>query len=433
MKKMLWIILLSLPAFGLEAQQLSDIKLDKLYSGWLNEVLDDIAKEHKVKFVYDVEKLSRMAITERPFRQGLDDFLEVVCQAHKLKYFQADDGAIHILGRYDNPNAQAVAKTKSYTGAAKRKDITVEGVVVDAVSGEHLPFVSIKSPGSKAGGSTNVDGYFTVLAVPTDTSTLVFNYIGYEPVTLFLTPDLKLVGLMVEMKAITNQISEITVSAERTELMETNKEVSMLKMTPSQIAALPSLGEKDIFRSFQLMPGVSAANEHTSGLYVRGGTPDQALTLFDGITVYNVDHLFGFYSAFNANAVKDVQLYKGAFDAKFGGRLSSVAEITGKDGNNRGFNMGGDVSFLSANVYAEQPLGEKVTTIIAARRSWKGPLYNKIFDRYSGEQQTTTSSPFGNQSGSSVTSYFYDLNAKVTWRPTTKDVVSLIFTMERIN
>ncbi|MDX2281337.1 MAG: TonB-dependent receptor [Saprospiraceae bacterium] len=426
MKKILWISMLLLSVSVVNGQQLADIKVDKLYSGWLNEVLEDIAKEHKVRFVYDVEKLSRLSITERPFKQSLDDFLETICQPRKLKFFQAEDGAIHILGRYENPNAQAVAKTKSYTGAAKRKNITVEGIVQDAVSGEHLPFVSVKSPGSKAGSSSNVDGYFTVLEVPSDTSTLVFSYLGYEPVTLFLTPELNLKGLLIEMHAITAQISEITISAERAELMQTNKEVSMLKMTPSQIAALPSLGEKDIFRSFQLMPGISAANEHTSGLYVRGGTPDQALTLFDGITVYNVDHLFGFYSAFNANAVKDVQLYKGAFDSKFGGRLSSVAEITGKDGNNRGFNMGGDVSFLSANVYLEQPMGEKVTTIVAARRSWKGPLYNKVFDRFSGESEENTS-PFANQFGSSVTSYFYDLNAKVTWRPTTKDVISFSF------
>ncbi len=210
--------------------------------------------------------------------------------------------------------------------------------------------------------------------------------------------------------------------------LKASEQVSMLKMTPSKLATLPSLGERDIFRSFQLMPGISAANEHNSGLYVRGGTPDQALTLYDGFTVYNVDHLYGFFSAFNSNSIKDVQLYKGVFDAKYGGRLSSVVEITGKDGNNRRFNAGGDLSLLSANIWLEKPFSEKFTTIITARRSWKGPLYQKIFDRFSGEEDDTQNTPFGGQFGNAqVSSYFYDINAKATWKPNEKDVFSLSF------
>ncbi|MEI6409306.1 MAG: TonB-dependent receptor [Bacteroidota bacterium] len=425
MKKILLALLL-IPAlaYSVRAQDLSTIKLDKLYNGWFNEVLDNIGKEYGVKFVYDVEKLSRLAITERPFKQGLDEFLTSVCATHKMKYYQATDGSVHIIGRFENPDAAVTAKVKTYTGGAKRKNITISGKITDKLSGEALPFVGVRVPGSGAGVNSNVDGYFTLLDVPTDTSTLVFNYLGYEPVTIFLTPDMRTSGLQVEMSPASSQLDEVTITGERADLMQTNDEISMIKMTPAKLASLPSLGERDIFRSFQLMPGISAANEHTSGLYVRGGTPDQALTLFDGFTVYNVDHLFGFYSAFNANAVKDVQLFKGAFDSKYGGRLSSVAEITGKDGNTRGFNMGGDVSLLSANIFLEQPFGDKLTTIVSARRSWKGPLYNKIFDRFSGEKQSSNAF---SQFGTKVSSYFYDLNAKATWKPTTKDVFSLSF------
>ena len=112
--------------------------------------------------------------------------------------------------------------------------------------------------------------------------------------------------------------------------MKASKGISRLSVTPAQLAYLPSFGEKDVFRSLQLLPGISGSQENSSGLFVRGGTPDQNLILFDGFTVYHVDHLFGFFSAFNSNAIKDVQLYKGGFDAKFGGRLSSVVELTGK-------------------------------------------------------------------------------------------------------
>jgi len=106
--------------------------------------------------------------------------------------------------------------------------------------------------------------------------------------------------------------------------MKVNETVGMFMMTPKNIAKLPNVGEKDIFRGFQLMPGISAANQSSSGLYVRGGTPDQNLVLYDGFTVYYVDHLYGFFSAFNSNAIKDVRLFKGGFEAKYGGRGSCI-------------------------------------------------------------------------------------------------------------
>ena len=138
------------------------------------------------------------------------------------------------------------------------------------------------------------------------------------------------------------------------------------------------MGEKDILRGFQLMPGVSAANESSSGMYVRGGTPDQNLILYDGFTVYYVDHMYGFYSAFNSNAIKDVQLYKGGFESKYGGRLSSVTEITAKDGNKNRFTIGGEVSLLSFNAYTEIPIGDKFTSLFAFRRSSQGYMWNHI-------------------------------------------------------
>jgi ferric enterobactin receptor len=188
------------------------------------------------------------------------------------------------------------------------------------------------------------------------------------------------------------------------------------------------------------MPGVSASNESSSGLYVRGGTPDQTLVLYDGFTVYHVDHLFGFFSAFNYNAIKDIQLYKGGFDAKFGGRISGVAEITGKEGDKKKLNAGVDVGLLSVNGFVETPIGKKVTFLAAARRSWKGPLYTKIFDKFTAERAVAGQGQGGGPGGfpgggrgnnfvttTKASSYFYDLNAKLTFRPTKKDIVSLSF------
>jgi hypothetical protein len=205
-----------------------------------------------------------------------------------------------------------------------------------------------------------------------------------------------------------------------------------LKITPAKLATLPNIGEKDVIRSFQLLPGVSCANESSSNLYVRGGTPDQNLILYDGFTVYQVDHLYGFFSAFNSNAIKDVQLYKGGFEAKYGGRLSSVTEITGKDGNSKGFTLGGEISLLSFNLYTEIPIGKRFTSLITFRRSYQGLLYDKIFKEFNktSEVRQVSFSGGGPMGGSSsmdqkVTSYFYDINAKLTYKPSKRDILSL--------
>jgi hypothetical protein len=423
------IILLSLllGASGLSAQTRADsVRLDRFYYGSLEKVLDEISTESGVRFVFDRPALARIRIEERPFNKPLLRFLEQVLRPKDLKYLILPDGAVRIMGAYENPETEALTRKPSAKTGAKQKNIHVAGLITDRASGEALPFVSVRVLGEPIGTTANVDGQFTLLHVPTDTNTLIFTYVGYEPVQVFLTPGAPLTELQVTMQSEAT-LQEVVVTAEKEELLKASEQVSMFKMTPAKLATLPSLGERDIFRSFQLMPGISAANEHTSGLYVRGGTPDQVLTLYDGFTVYNVDHLFGFFSAFNSNSIKDVQLYKGVFDAKYGGRLSSVVEITGKDGNNRRFNAGGDLSLLSANVWIEQPFGEKFTTIVTARRSWKGPLYEKIFDRFSGEAETNNG-PFSNRFGNAqVSSYFYDVNAKATWKPNENDVYSLSF------
>ncbi|MBK8500981.1 MAG: TonB-dependent receptor [Saprospiraceae bacterium] len=189
----------------------------------------------------------------------------------------------------------------------------------------------------------------------------------------------------------------------------------------------------------QLLPGVSGTNESSSGLYVRGGTPDQNLIILDGFTVYHVDHLFGFFSAFNSSAIKDIQLHKGGFEAPFGGRISSVVEMTGKDGNTKEFNAGAGLSLLSYNAYVESPFADgKGSVLIAARRSFQSKFYSNLFDAFTGiseNNQATNQRPPGGggrfsgfgQQEVKPNSYFYDLNTKLTYRPSTRDVISLSF------
>lgn len=441
MRTILSLVVLITIAGTLTAQN-ADIKtitLNGLYNGPFPDVLEHISRDHGVKFNYNRQAIMKYNVRDAPDNRPLDEFLEYWCFLFDLNYIQKDDGVIYLVSKESfRKQQQAVEKAeetrkKNYSGPATAYGLSVSGKVIDKRTGESLPFTNVVIHGTRQGTYTNADGLFTLQDVPSDTSTLAFSYIGYGTEIVKLTPYANLHFMVVELQLYGRQLNELVVTAQREDALKTNETISTISMNPQSLSKLPNVGERDIMRAFQLMPGVSSSNESSSGLYVRGGTPDQNLILYDGFTIYHVDHLYGFFSAFNANAIKDVRLYKGGFESKFGGRLSSVMEITGKDGNANKFSAGGNAGLLSVNGYVEMPIGKLVTTLFAFRRSWKGPLYNKIFDLYNSSSANNNTVPtIGRGPGggarpdftTTVRSYFYDLNGKITFRPTEKDVVS---------
>ncbi|AXE17764.1 TonB-dependent receptor [Runella rosea] len=406
----------------------------------LNEVIADLQKKYKFKIGYNVELLKKYRVSYWFDNTKLLDGIKGTLKETKDLTFYIDEAnVIQIVPKTATQVLQNARKEfdTRYRGQPTRTDFTLMGKVVERKTNESMPFATVAVLGSKIGVQTNVDGYYTLLKVPSDTVTILVSYVGYKNATVHLSPQTPLQNFIIEIEPGEQELEEVMVMGEKTEVLKANEIVGMIKMTPKNLAKLPNIGERDPFRAFQLMPGVSASNESSSGLYVRGGTPDQTLVLYDGFTVYHVDHLFGFFSAFNYNALKDIQLYKGGFDAKFGGRISAVAEITGKDGNKNQFNMGADLSLLSMNGFIETPLNKKTTLLIAARRSYQGALYEKIFSTFTSERQTNVTQPglggrpggpgrFGNNATQDQTakSYFYDLNAKLTWNLSKKDIVT---------
>ena len=220
-------------------------------------------------------------------------------------------------------------------------------------------------------------------------------------------------------------------------MLNTADDISRISLAPEQIAVLPSLGERDIFRAFQLLPGVSGSHETSSGLYVRGGTPDQNRIEYDGFRIYEVDHLFGYFSAFNMDAVEDVELSKGGFEARHGGVLSSVMQITGKSGrlDRRAGSVG--ASLLSFNGTVETPLfNDKGSALVAVRRSFQGPLYNRILNLFDNNAAPGPGQAVGQRGGGAgggrfatfdtqPSSNFYDINGKVLFNPSADDTMVL--------
>ena len=217
----------------------------------------------------------------------------------------------------------------SNTLSAQEGDVT--GIVRDSLNNETLPNAVVFLMGERFRTLTDEFGRFTLVNVPIGEYTLRVEYLGYLPLELEITGD-SATPLSVLMTPDAFELEGVTVETS-TDIIQPTDEISVIKLSPRKLATLPSLGETDIFRTLQLLPGVSGTNDASSGLFIRGGTPDENLVLLDGMTVYHVDHFFGVFSAFNADAIKDVRLFKGGFPAQYGGRTSSVVEMIGKAGD----------------------------------------------------------------------------------------------------
>lgn len=298
-----------------------------------------------------------------------------------------------------------------------------------------LPGVKVWLENTLISTITDKDGTFTLANISPGKYFICASLDGFitEKISVFVPQGKTIVvDFSLNIKKIAEEAS---VTAERP-LLSAAEKVSKITLTPRQIANLPSMGEKDIFRAFQLLPGISGSNEASSGLYVRGGTPDQNLILYDGFTIYHVDHLFGYFSAFNMEAVEQVDLHKGGFESKYGGRLSSVMELTGKSGSKEQIGFGAGLSMLSINGSAEIPLFDIGSLLIAGRRSFQSPLYNSIADMFSastgkaagpGQARGGSRGGGGGMFESQPSSYFYDVNAKMNLDLSERDNFVLSF------
>ncbi len=413
---------------SLNAQDISKLKIKGNYNDQLLQlVLLDLKIKYRLNIEFNEEVGKDIKITATFGKIPLPEALNTILSGTKLDFKIEEPRTVTIYEKIEEQRDLAIHKPSKY-------DFTITGVVKDKKSGESLPFATVIIKGKNNGATTNVDGYFTLFNVPSDTAVIEVQYLGYQTKRIRLKPNMDFEDLKIFLEDFSHEIEEIIVLAEKEEqLLEASTGISKIGFTPATLAALPSFGEKDIFRSLQLLPGVSGTNESSAGLYIRGGTPDQNLVLFDDFTVYHVDHLFGFFSAFNTNAIKDVQLYKGGFDAKYGGRISSVVDLTGKDGNSEQFNMGLGLSLLSVNGFVESPFADgKGTFLIAGRRSFQSNFYNNLFDAFTKDTGNNETQGAGGgrrfaQQQVQPNSYFYDLNAKLTYRFSPKDVVSLSF------
>ena len=291
---------------------------------------------------------------------------------------------------------------------------TVSGTVTDAASGETLIGATVLDVLTGRGAVTNAYGHYS-LTLKDDSVNLKVSYVGYESQT-FAMSLVKNVQLDVKLKP-SLQLDEVVITAERPGDTRSSQ-MSATQMTMEKIKSVPVMfGEADIIKALQLMPGVQSGSEGNSGMYVRGGGPDENLFLLDGVPLYNVSHLGGFFSAFNTDAVKNVTLYKGSFPARFGGRLSSVLDVTQNNGNDQEIHGNASIGLISAKFNLEGPIiKERTTFSISARRTY-AELFLIPAIMWFNDLSNDSDEPAPDMAQNAKFDagyYFYDLNAKLT-------------------
>ncbi len=288
------------------------------------------------------------------------------------------------------------------------QNFTISGYVSDNNTGEKLINASVYNGKNFKGTISNEYGFYSI-TLAQDTVLMNYNYIGFttQKLSFYLNHD-----TIININLLPSTLlEEVVISSDKNaEQFQERSQMSTIEIPIEQIKALPAfLGEVDILKTLQLLPGVSGGMEGSSGIYVRGGSPDQNLILLDGVPVYNASHLFGFFSVFNSDAINKVTLIKGGFPARYGGRLSSVIDIRMKEGNLNAFHGEGSVGIIASRLTLEGPINKgKTSYIVSGRRTYIDIITRPIIK--------------AQNDGNGVSGYyFYDLNAKINHKFSEKD------------
>lgn len=293
--------------------------------------------------------------------------------------------------------------------------ISISGYVTDAASGEIIAGATVLTSDYLNYAISNSYGYYILtLNLSEDSAKLQSSFVGFSPSSISIIPNR---NLKIDFALINrNVLDEVIISAEKTTTYEKRKEMSIVSVPMGKVTVMPSLGgESDLLKSLQLMPGIQSGNEASSGLYVRGGSPDQNLMVIDDVPIYYVNHLGGFVSTFNSDAINSMKLVKGGFPAHYGSRLSSVVDIKMKEGNRKEFHGNAMIGMIASKIMVEGPIKRDTTSYMLSIRRF---MYDLI------TRPLTRATSFN---GTSVGYNFYDLNAKINHIFSPKDRLYLSF------
>jgi hypothetical protein len=377
----------------------------------LTEAIGKVEQEKKVRFFYLHDWIKDLFIDSESLNLPLPEFLNKALEGTSLTHtIYREKNIILFIKAGDQLPAESVSSTtEAEVFVADGKEYTIHGTIQEANTGETISGATVFVEETKAAAQTNAAGQYS-LTLKSGMYTLKVSAVGK-------TTDTRKISLLKNQSLDFNLFDKVTelrsveIQAEGADNNIASLEMSLVKLDVKTIKSMPSfLGEPDIIKSITLMPGVKTVGDGAGGFNVRGGNVDQNLVLLDDVPVFNTSHLFGFFSAFNSDVVKDVNLFKGGLPAQYGGRISSVLDVKLKNGNSRNFSIRGGAGIISSKLFAEGPIiKDRTSFIVGARYAYPNWILKKVPDldirRSSG--------------------MFYDLTARLHHRINENNSVSL--------
>lgn len=397
----------------------------------LPQVLDYLGEKYDYIFAYDVEKVKDISVTVTFKNAEIEEVLRLLLQNTDLEFLILKSHQVIIKPRkkeFLNQNTRGIPSASVFP----QKSFSFSGRVLDKDSGQPLPFAFVYLS-VENGTYTDSLGYFR-LYMKRETDSVKVRYIGYITQHLFVDLIRDPAPRDIFMKSEILRLEEVLISEVSGQSIVVEGGVGRISLDPQQVSTLSALGEPDVVRTLQLLPGISSNQESASNLNIRGSSADQNLIMFDGITIYQPGHFFGTFSAINTYATKGVQVYRGGFSAKYGGRASAVLDITGKPGNPEKLSYGAGLNLMNAHAFVETPLfNRRGALLIAGRRAFSDVvqsfMYRNLFDNifqqgviYNDKKDALEE---GNHLSLDPAFHFDDLNAKLNFRPTDTDILSI--------
>lgn len=394
----------------------------------LSEVLDKISSNNHVKIAFDTQLADKQLVNGAFKGESVDELLQQVLASSRFEMERI--GTVYV-----------VKPKREVTLAVKHAPVVVSptfelprykiwGTIVDQETGEKLPYAYVYTVDKKYAVTANAEGYFNLMLPSSTPVTLCISYLGFEMKCVEVFPESKSRMLSINLDRAHAVINSVVITQKQNYLVQIPSVAGKSTINPRAASDVPAINSLDFTPLLQMLPGVDATTESAANLSIRKSPSSQTQVLFDGYTLYHINHFLGQLSAFNSKAIKDIQIFKGGFDVRYGGAASAVIEITGKSGNRYkpSFSVGADL--LSADAFADVPLGKKINLVVAARRSYtdiyQTPLYNKLFDKLRSDIAETSIRDISSYNVKYSPKYhFYDLHSKLSYNPDSTQSLSL--------
>ena len=379
----------------------------------LSEALLSIAERTGTNIAFDAEKLGQARVEREISGENTSELLDALLDGTEFNYLQ-QFGSYLIINRHE----------KSYTPQNIKEG--ARGILLDANTGKALPWADIYMDSLRTHLYASSDGSFLIPSTDSKPQDIYMTYLGYHPIDTSVSTDGSSGPYIFRMEQKSKLLEQVEIEAPKMPMLELGRDASQYSLRPASFINLPSYGETDLFSALELLPGISYS-QNAAELSIRGGSGDQNLVLFDGFTLYNLDHYFGAFSALNPNVVENLQVFKGGFDSRYGERVSGIIDAKGKSGDSLATSVYGGINLLSTNLTVEVPVSQKFSMLLSGRLGYSSIFSNFMIENIYDDKNINASPwPGGSKQSNIDPKYnFYDFNIKLRYHIRDDEEISL--------